>query len=75
VGEVAGELEALGDKPVTPGQGHRGRQPPPLSLLVRDNEQDVRAATFPFSFLDVTGVGVDHVTAFLPGLPGRHPGR
>ena len=43
VGEVVGELESLGPEPVPPGQGHLGREPRPLPLLVGHDEEDVGA--------------------------------
>ena len=43
VGEVVGELEALGPKAIPPREGHVGGEPRPLPLLVGDDEQDVGA--------------------------------
>ena len=41
VGEVVGELEALGPQPVPPGQGDSRGDPGSLPLLVGDDQQDV----------------------------------
>ena len=43
MGEVVGELEALGPEPVPPRQRDAGREPGSLALLIGDHEEDVGA--------------------------------